>query len=313
MKTVPSNVAPDFVPSGLTTTQAPFIEEAQSKGELYIYQPYELYSEANHEAWRQLYARMEPRWHQYANEHFMKGIGSLCLNPERVPKLEDVNKFLCPLTGFSAKAVSGYVPAYLFFDCLRNREFPTTITIRDSAKLDYLPEPDIFHDIAGHVPMHTDKAFADTLVRFGDCAKTAAEIVLGIKDREEQVRRLTSIIKAMARFFWFTIEFGLMKDSAGKGLKVYGSGLLSSYGEIAYCIESPEVQRYPIQLEWVINQYFEIDHYQPLLFVVDSFDHLFSLVDELEKWMLDGRLNNVSPGEPGVSEADLESFLARGN
>jgi phenylalanine-4-hydroxylase len=92
-------------------------------------------------------------------------------------------------------------------------------------------------------------------------------------------------------------------------LKVYGSGLLSSYGEIAHAIESPEVQRYPIQLEWVINQYFEIDHYQPLLFIVDSFDHLFDLVDQLERWMLEGKLNNVAPGEPTMSEEDIRSFL----
>jgi len=295
---------------GLTTTKAPFIEEAQAKGNVYIHQPYDLYSEENHEAWRRLYARMLPRWQRYANPHFQKGIENLCLDPQRVPKLDDVNQFLSPLTGFKAKAVSGYVPAFQFFDCLRNRDFPTTITIRDKEKLDYLPEPDIFHDIAGHVPMHTDPAFADTLVRFGDCAHTAAEIAHGLKDREEQARVLGSIIKAMARFFWFTIEFGLMKDpSKPSGLSVYGSGLLSSYGEITHCVEAPEVQRYPIQLEWVINQYFEIDHYQPLLFVVDSFDHLFGLVDELEKWMRGGRLDNVSPGEPAVSEADLASFL----
>ena len=144
---------------GLTTSEAPFIEDARSHGELYIRQPYELYSSENHEAWKRLYARMFPRWDQYANHHFLKGIHSLCLNPERIPRLEDVNRFLRPLTGFQAKAVSGYVPAFLFFDCLRNRAFPTTITIRRSDKLDYLPEPDIFHDIAGHVPMHTDKTF----------------------------------------------------------------------------------------------------------------------------------------------------------
>jgi phenylalanine-4-hydroxylase len=299
-------------PVGLTTTEAPFIEQAQSSGQLYIHQPYELYSEENHEAWRKLYARMHDRWEKYANARFLQGIENLCFNPDRVPRLEDVNEFLCPLTGFKAKAVSGYVPAYMFFDCLRNREFPTTITIRRSDKLDYLPEPDIFHDIAGHVPMHTDKAFADTLVRFGECARTAADIVAGIKDEHEKLQRLTSIIKAMARFFWFTIEFGLMRDENGKGIKVYGSGLLSSYGEIAHCVDSPEVQRYPIQLEWVINQYFEIDHYQPLLFIVDSFDHLFSLVGDLEQWMKDGKLNNVSPGEPEISEADLASFLKAG-
>ncbi|HEU4800346.1 MAG TPA: phenylalanine 4-monooxygenase [Gemmatimonadales bacterium] len=293
--------------AGLTTSRAPFIEQAQQQGQLYIHQPYELYTEANHEAWRRLFARMEDRWRRYANPHFLQGIDNLCLDPARVPRLEDVNKFLSPLTGFSAKAVSGYVPAFLFFDCLRNREFPTTITIRDSATLDYLPEPDIFHDIAGHVPMHTDPAFANTLVRFGACAHTAAELVAAIPDEAERIRRLTSIQKALARFFWFTIEFGLMRD--GSQLKAYGSGLLSSYGELQQAIDSPTVQRYPVQLEWVVNQYFEIDHYQPLLFVVDSFDHLFELVGELEEWMRQGRLDNVSPGEPAVSERDLRSFL----
>lgn len=292
---------------GLTTTQSPFIEEAQSHGELFIRQPYALYSEENHEAWRRLYARMVPRWHRYANRHFLHGIEALGLPSDRVPLLEDVNRFLRPLTGFQARPVSGYVPAFVFFDCLRSRAFPTTITIRDSKNLDYLPEPDIFHDIAGHVPMHTDAAFAETLVRFGECAHTAAELVAGIRDETERLHRLTSIIKAMARFFWFTVEFGLMKGD--NGLRAYGSGLLSSFGEIEHAIDSPEVQRDPIQLEWAINQSFEINHYQPLLFVVDSFDHLFSLVDTLEKWMRMGKLNNVAPGEPGVNERDLKSFL----
>jgi len=299
------------IPAGLTTNDSPFIEQARHDGRLYITQPYELYSEENHEAWRRLYERLRPCWERYANAHFLQGIRALCLDPARVPRLSDVNRFLGPLTGFEAKAVSGYVPAFVFFDCLRNRRFPTTVTIRRSDQLDYLPEPDIFHDIAGHVPMHTDKHFAETLVRFGECAHTAADLVSGIRDPETRVHCLTSIIRAMARFFWFTIEFGLMRGK--DGLKVYGSGLLSSYGEIAHAIESPEVQRYPIQLEWAINQSFEIDHYQPLLFIVDSFDHLFGLVDQLESWMKAGKLNNVAPGEPRVNEGDLKSFLHRQN
>src|SRR6478752_6612574 len=293
--------------SGLTTTEAPFIERAKHNGQLYIHQPYDLYTEENHRAWSTLYQRMLPRWERYANRHFRAGLEALKLDHDRVPCLTDVNRFLKPLTGFQAKAVSGYVPTFLFFDSLRNREFPTTVTIRRLEALDYLPEPDIFHDVAGHVPMHTDKHFAETLVRFGECAHTAAEIVAGIRDEAERVHTLTRIIKAMARFFWFTIEFGLMRSQ--DGLRVYGSGLLSSYGEIEHSIVSPDVQRYPIQLEWAINQAFEIDHYQPLLFIVDSFDHLFSLVDRLEKWMREGTLNNVAPGEPGVIEEDLKSFL----
>src|SRR5271170_3756994 len=197
----------------------------QPKAELFIRQPYELYSQENHEAWRRLYARMTPRWERYANDRFLAGIAALRLSPQQVPRLEDINRLLHPLTGFHAKAVSGYVPAFLFFDCLRNREFPTTITIRRSDRLDYLPEPDIFHDIAGHVPMHTDKHFAEALVRFGECAHTAAEIVGEIRDEQRRVETLTSIIRAMARFFWFTIEFGLMGQP--NDLRVYGSGLLS--------------------------------------------------------------------------------------
>lgn len=274
---------------------------------IFVPQRYGLYSAENHEAWRRLYARMTPRWDRYANRHYIAGIHSLCLDPMHVPKLDDVNRFLKPLTGFQAKAVSGYIPAFLFFDCLRNRTFPTTITIRPSDRLDYLPEPDIFHDVAGHVPMHTDPAFAEALVRFGECAHTAVELVSGMRNETERVHRLTSIVKAMARFFWFTIEFGLMRSETG--LKVYGSGLLSSFGEIEHAIDSSETQRWPIQLEWAINQGFEIDRYQPLLFIVDSFDHLFSLVDQLDNWVREGKLNNVAPGEPEVNETDLKSFL----
>jgi phenylalanine-4-hydroxylase len=276
-------------------------------GQIFIEQPYDLYTEENQEAWKRLYRRMSPRWERYANEHFLQGVHSLCLNPERIPKLNEVNRFLEPLTGFQAKAVSGYIPAFRFFDCLRNRMFPTTVTIRPADKLDYLPEPDIFHDIAGHVPMHTDPAFANTLVRFGEAAHTAVELVSGIHDENERARRLTSIVKAMARFFWFTIEFGLMESDAG--LRVYGSGLLSSFGEIEHAIASPETQRWPLQLEWAINQSFAIDHYQPLLFIVNSFEHLFIMVDKLERWMREGRLDNVAPGEPTINETDLKSFL----
>jgi phenylalanine-4-hydroxylase len=296
---------------GLTTGHAPFVEEARDRGELYITQAYDLYSQQNHEAWKRLYERIRPRWEHYANDHFLKGIEALGLPPDRVPRLAEVNRRLRPLTGFQAKPVSGYVPGFLFFDCLRRREFPTTITIRPVDKMDYLPEPDIFHDIAGHVPMHTEQAFADTLVRFGDCAHTAVEMTAGVKDYGERVRRLTSIIRALSRFFWFTVEFGLMRGS--RGIVAYGSGLLSSYGELQHAIESDEVQRYPVQLEWLINQGAEIDHYQPLLFVVDSFDHLFDLVDRLERWMRNGKLYNVAPGLPEVNENDLRSFIEAGD
>ncbi len=293
----------------LTTGASRFIEAAQRAGRDFIHQPYDLYSEKNHAAWRHLYAGMDERWQQYANEPFLRGLDALKLDRGRVPRLEEVNRFLAPLTGFQAIAVSGYLPAFLFFDCLRQREFPTTITMRDVSQ-SFSPWPDIFHDITGHVPMHTDPAFADVLVRFGQCAHTAVELVSGMADEEEQARRLTSIIRAMARFFWFTVETGLMRAEGRKqGLKVYGSALLSSRSEIDRAVNSSLVQQYPIQLEWVINQGFLPNFYQPLLFVVDSFDHLFELAGQLEIWMRQGKLDNVAPGEPEITAEDVQSFL----
>lgn len=295
---------------GLTTTRAPFIENAQKTGQLFIHQPYELYSQDNQEAWKKLYALLWPKWQQFANKKFLQGIDSLCLKPDRIPTLEEVNTFLQPLTGFQAKAVSGYVPTFLFFDSLKKRQFPTTITIRDSQSLHYLPEPDIFHDIAGHVPMHTDPTFADVLVKFGSLAEIAAKRHACLTNQEEKMAKTRSNIQALARFFWFTIEFGLMREQ--KRLCVYGSGLLSSADEIEHAIVSPNVQRHPFQLEWAINQSYEIDHFQSLLFIVDSFAHLYNEVERLEDWLLRGKLDHVTPGEPHISEDDLHTFLQSG-
>ncbi len=310
-------IAENFLPAsfsyesgtGLTTGASPFIDDAQGAGRQFIPQPYGLYSEENHAAWRRLYAGMESRWARHANAPFLRGLESLRLDPERVPRLEDVNRFLAPLTGFRAVGVSGYLPAFLFFDCLHRREFPTTITMRDAAH-SFSPWPDIFHDITGHVPMHTDPAFADVLVQFGRCAHTAVALVAHLSDENEKTRRLTSMIRAMARFFWFTVETGLMRGP--DGLKVYGSALLSSRSEMDRATGAGQVQKYPAQLEWIINQGFLPNFYQPLLFVVDSFDHLFGLVEQLEAWMRQGRLDDVAPGEPEVTAEDVASFLGGG-
>jgi len=177
--------------------------------------------------------------------------------------------------------------------------------------LNYLPEPDIFHDIAGHVPMHTERTFADILVRFGSLASLAADRHKGIKDPHARISKIKSNIQALSRFFWFTIEFGLMRQRGR--LCVYGSGILSSSGEIEHSIESTEVQRHPFQLEWVINQPFEIDHFQPLLFIIESFEHLYDQVERLEKWLVEGKLDQVAPGEPCVGENDLKEFLKGSN
>lgn len=266
---------------GLTTTRAPFIELAQTKGQVFIEQPYELYSEDNQEAWRMLYAGILPRWEKYAHPQFLRGVQALSLPWDRIPRLSEVNAFLSPLTGFQAKAVSGYVPTLTFFECLRRREFPTTITIRDSQKLDYLPEPDIFHDIAGHVPMHTDPVFAEVLVKFGSFAEKAVARGRGLEQQ----------LLALARFFWFTVEFGLMRDR--DRICAYGSGLLSSASEIEHSVDSAEVRRYAFDLGQVIRQPFEIDRFQDVLFVIDSFEHLYDEVARLEQWLMEGKLEEI--------------------
>jgi phenylalanine-4-hydroxylase len=265
----------------LTTTEAPFIEQHKNDPSPFIEQPYHLYSAENQETWRRLYSRIQPRWRQYANRRFLEGLEALALPADRIPHLEEVNRFLATRTRFEARAVHGLVPGYVFFDCLRNRIFPTTITIRSSNSLDYLPEPDIFHDLAGHVPMHTDQKFAETLVRFGECACEA-----------EQHPNKEAVLKAMGRFFWFTVEFGLMKST--DGLRAYGSGLLSSFGELQHSIDSPNVKRLPFDLDTVIHQEYDIDHYQPVLFYVDSFDHLYNLVEEIENAMRAGKLDGTN-------------------
>jgi phenylalanine-4-hydroxylase len=155
--------------------------------------------------------------------------------------------------------------------------------------------------------MHACPAFADTLVRFGECAHTAAELAAGLSTDRQRMRVIDNILRAMARFFWFSIEFGLMQTPGG--LRACGSGLLSSYTEIEHAVRSPYVERRPFRIEDVIHQSFEIDHFQPLLYYIESFEQLYGLVEELERWLLAGKLNHVAPGEPYLTEDDLRSFL----
>jgi len=270
-------------------------------------QDYQHYRAVNHNTWQLLHRRLATVWPLYACSRFLLGLTSLSLSSDRLPRLSQLNKFLVPRTGFSAQAVAGYVPAFEFFDLLRQRRFPTTLTIRAPERLDYLPEPDIFHDVAGHLPMHMDPVFCDAVAKLGSCAQTAVDVVSEIRDERTRLRTLVSILKGLARFFWFTVEFGLTLEQ--RHLKAYGSGLLSSYGELLHAFTSPRVQRYPFQLEWVLNQGFAIHQFQPVLFFLPSIDELFVLVETLEQWIHQGRLHNLAPGDPVVSPDDVRSFL----
>lgn len=297
--------------NGLTTTKSEFIENSKNQKKIFIHQPYSLYTEENQIAWNNLCKIISPQWEKFANGLFLKGLKLLKLKFDSIPCLEEINHFLFPLTGFQAKAVSGYVPAHLFFHCLKNREFPTTVTIRDSSKLSYLPEPDIFHDLAGHVPMHTDKKFANILVKFGSLAEQATNRCLQFKDLQKRLEVLSSNIRALARFFWFTIEFGIIREN--NELRVYGSGLLSSFEEIEHAVTSSSVQRHSFQIEWVINQGFTTDIFQPLLFIIDSFEHLFEQVELLEEGLKMGKLDNVALGEPSINLEEIQLFLEHTN
>jgi len=224
---------------------------------LYIDQQYEGYTRDDQEAWTLLFDRQMEYLEGHASSTYLEGAREINLRRDRIPPLADINRRLKPLTGWQSRGVPGYLPAKSFFACLSRREFPTTVVIRPKTSLDYLPQPDIFHDIFGHVPLHADAVFADFLQTYGQAALVC--------NNDLHTERL-------ARLFWFTVEFGLIRE--GGELKVYGSGLISSPGESRHSLTSPEVDRRPFELDRVCDTTFEIDHYQPILYVLDSFEQL---------------------------------------
>lgn len=230
-----------------------------------IEQRWEEYTPDHHEAWRILYERRMRSLRETGSELFLQGADAIGLSAEQVPDLRDVNRRLRDLTGWQAVPVTGFIPAAEFFASLAQRRFPTTITVRPLSSLDYITEPDIFHDVFGHVPLHADPVFADFLQRFGQVA--------GKAQTEEQTQW-------MARLFWFTVEFGLIRERGAT--RLYGSGLISSEADGANAL-SDRCERREFDLDAVIRQPFEIDHLQDVLFVIDSFHQLFEAVNEMER------------------------------
>jgi len=230
--------------------------------EFQVTQNWRSYTPSQHGVWATLYRRRMEALRATASRTFLSGAEAIGLSAEFVPDLVDINRRLRRRTGWAAVPVSGFLPAREFFSCLAERRFPTTVTIRDPDKLDYVPEPDIFHDVFGHVPLHADPVFADFLQRFGALAGAAAG--------EDETTR-------MARLFWFTVEFGLVRE--GGVVKVYGSGLISSHGDAANAL-GPLCDRRPFSLDAVFAQPFEIDRLQDVLFVIESFEQLFRALDE---------------------------------
>ncbi|MEM9372470.1 MAG: phenylalanine 4-monooxygenase [Planctomycetota bacterium] len=272
-------------------------EQIDTEG-FYVGQQYDRYSDENHEVWSLLYERRWQMLEEQASNTFIAGLQAIRLEPDRVPLLfgetdhpsapertiKGINEYLRPLTGWQSRAVPGYLPAKAFFACLSRREFPTTIVIRPKEKMDYLPEPDIFHDVFGHVPLHADDVFAEFLQTYGKAALHAGD----------------EHTEALARLFWFTVEFGLIREDGR--LKIYGSGLISSHGESHHALHAPaapagidlapddtsgRIERRPFDLDRVINTPFEIDHYQPVLYVLDSFEQLRDAMNSYAERVLD--------------------------
>lgn len=247
-----------------TETGAPLHEESQTaraRHPDFVEQDLARYTTDDHAVWALLYERRMAMLERTASAVFLDGAARIGLRADRVPDLTDVNTRLARLTGWRAVGVSGFIRS--FFRCLADRHFPTTLGVRPRAQLDYLPEPDIFHDVFGHVPLHSDAVFATFLHRFGQLAAAA---------------RTDDEVEAMARLFWFTVEFGLVHERGE--VRVYGSGLISSHGDAANALGT-QCERRPFSLDAVIAQPFAIDDLQPVLFVVDGFAPLFEAVETM--------------------------------
>ncbi len=222
-----------------------------------IDQGWEHYSQAEHEVWITLYERQTAMLPGRACDAFLRGLDALDLHRSGIPDFTRINEELQRLTGWSVVAVPGLVPDDVFFDHLANRRFPAGQFIRKPDELDYLQEPDIFHDVFGHVPMLTDPVFADYMQAYGQGGQRALEM-----------GRLASL----ARLYWYTVEFGLMQTS--QGLRIYGAGIVSSRTESIFALDDPSPNRIGFDLERVMRTPYRIDDFQQAYFVIDSIQTL---------------------------------------
>jgi phenylalanine-4-hydroxylase len=216
----------------------------------------DLYSDDEQAVWHLLRDRQNSLAARYACAEFLQGLATLGIG-DTIPDFEVINARLKPLTGWQIVGVPGLIPDAAFYDHLAHRRFPVTVWIRKRTELDYLVEPDLFHDFFGHVPLLTDPVFADYMQAYGQ---------RGVEAGPENIHRL-------ARLYWYTVEFGLIHTPAG--LKAYGAGILSSAAELKHAIEGRDVARRPFEPLRVMRTVYEIDKVQPAYFVLDDFRQLF--------------------------------------
>ena len=222
-------------------------------------QNYAAYTPADHDTYRRLYERQRALLPGLASQAFIDALPSLGAS-DRIPRFEEVNERLYKATGWELVGVPGLIPEVPFFTLLAHRQFPVTDWIRSPEEFDYIVEPDIFHDLFGHVPLLFNPVFADYVQRYGQGGLKAQGL---------------GACEMLSRLYWYTIEFGLIRETGG--LRAYGAGILSSAGELAYCVQSPEPQRIPLALERTMRTRYKIDTYQQTYFVIDSFEQLFEM------------------------------------
>ncbi|MFC3078361.1 phenylalanine 4-monooxygenase [Phenylobacterium terrae] len=215
------------------------------------------YTEAEHRVWITLYERQAALLPGRACEPFLKGLEALDLHRTGIPDFSRINEELGRLTGWRVVAVPGLVPDEIFFDHLANRRFPAGRFIRKPEQLDYLQEPDVFHDVFGHVPMLTDPVFADFMQAYGEGGRRAMRL---------------GRLKNLARLYWYTVEFGLLDTP--QGLRILGAGIVSSHAESRFALEDPSPNRLGFELERVMRTPYRIDDFQQVYFVVPSLEAL---------------------------------------
>ena len=222
-------------------------------------QNFAAYTAADHDTYRRLYERQSALLPGLASDAFIKTLPSLGIQ-DHIPRFEEINQRLYQATRWEIVAVPGLIPEVPFFTLLANRKFPVTDWIRTPAEFDYIVEPDVFHDLFGHVPLLFNPVFADYVQRYGQGGLKAQAL---------------GACEMLSRLYWYTIEFGLIREAGG--LRAYGAGILSSSGELPYAVQSPEPQRLPLQLERTMRTRYKIDTYQQTYFVIDSFEQLFDM------------------------------------
>jgi phenylalanine-4-hydroxylase len=245
-------------------------------------QDWDAYTPEQHAIWRTLFHRQEAVLARRACQPFLDGLKDLGVAADGIPDFRRLNEALQRATRWRIVAVPGLVPDDVFFAHLANRRFPSTCFIRQPEQLDYLQEPDIFHDIFGHVPMLMNPVFADYMEAYGKGGLKALRL---------------HNLEHLARLYWYTVEFGLI--ATPDGVRIYGSGIVSSKGESIYCLEDEKPNRIAFDLLRVMRTRYRIDDYQESYFVIDSFEQLFAATqpDFTPYYDALATLGDIAPGE----------------